>query len=244
VKNLSFTHVITETVLKYPELKIIDSQKVYKEKLENVPEQVFYKTLSRLEKRGQLSRITKGVYCRPKESRFGVVISGEDNILEHFLGKNKNKGVVIGYRMYSRYGLTTQVSKTVEVYSNVPYQKKKVIRNVRARKVELKFEPEIDKLIELLEVLENYRSIEDLNKTNLVSYLEKSVENYNDKVFEKILKQIRYKKSTLASLKKALDYYNVRNIVSSYLRETSSYSAINIEELNEVTSQFPGVRKP
>jgi len=234
--NLSFAHVITEAVLKYPELKIIDSQKVYKEKFENVPEQVFFKTLSRLEKKGQISRITKGVYCKPKESRFGMVISGESNILEHLLGKNKNKGVVIGYKMYSRYGLTTQVSKMVEVYSNVPYQERKVIRNVAARKVKLKFEPEIDKLIELLEVLENYRSIEELNKTNMFSFFEKSVKDYNDIALQKILKQIRYKKSTLASLKNVLDYFNVSHIVSSYLRETSSYSAINMEDLNEVTS--------
>lgn len=233
---MSFTSVITETVLKYPELKIIDSQKVYKEKLGNVPEQVFFKTLSRLERKGQISRITKGVYCKPKVSRFGVVISGESNILEYLLGKNKNKGVVIGYRMYSRYGLTTQVSKMVEVYSNVPYQERKVIRNVAARKVALKFEPEIHKLIELLEVLENYRSIEELNIINLFSFLEKSVDNYTDMTLQKILKQINYKKSTLASLKNVLDYFNVSNMVSSYLRETSSYSAINMEDLNEAAS--------
>ncbi len=233
---MSFTQVITETVLKYPELKIIDSQKVYREKFKNVPEQVFFKILSRLEKKGEIKRITKGVYCRPKESRFGLLISGEENIQEYLLGKNKNRGVIIGYKMYSKYGLTTQVSKNVEVYSNVPYQKRKTIRNVVVRKVELEFEPEISKLIELLEVLENYPSIEDLNRTNLFSFLEKSVDNYNDKVLEKILKQINYKKSTLASLKNVLVFFNVSSIVSSYLRETSRYSAINMEDLYEVAS--------
>lgn len=228
---MTFAGAIAETILRYPELKIIDSQIVYKEKFSEVSEQAFYKTLSRMEKKGEIFRITKGVYCRPKIGRFGVVVSGETDILEHLLGKNKNNGIVIGYRMYSSHDLTTQVSKTVNVYSNVPYQEKKVIKNVHARRVELKFEPAVVRLIELLEVLEHFRSIEDLNKQRLFSFLEVSAKNYDEKLLQKVQKQIGYKKNTLASLKNVLDYFGISNTISRYLKGTSTYTSINMELL-------------
>lgn len=228
---MTVANAIAETVLKYPELKIIYSQIVYKEKFSDVSEQAFYKTLSRMEKKGEINRITKGVYCRPKIGRLGIVVSGETDILEYLLGKNKNKGIVIGYKMYSSYELTTQVSKTVNVYSNVPYQENKVIKNVHARRVDLKFEPAVVKLIELLEVLEHFRSIENLNKLKLFSFLEMSAKYYDEKLLHKVQKQIGYKKSTLASLKNVLDYFDISNSLSHYLKETSTYTAINMEDL-------------
>lgn len=228
---MTFAGAIAETILKYPELKIIDSQRVYKEKFADVSEQAFYKTLSRMEKKGEINRITKGVYCRPKRGRFGVVVSGETDILEHLLGRNKNKGIVIGYKMYSSYELTTQVSKTVNIYSNVPYQEHKVIKNVHARRVDLKFEPSVVKLIELLEVLEHFRSIEDLNKSKLFSFLEMAASYYDENLLQKVQKQIGYKKSTLASLKNVLDYFKISNSLSNYLKGTSTYTVINIEDL-------------
>jgi len=121
---MSYASVIKESVEKYPELKIIEAQKVYNEKFSAIPEQAFYKTVSRLAKSGEIIRITKGIYCKPKISRFGTIISTEKNILEHFLGRNQNEGLVIGYRMYNKYGLTTQVSKNIEIYANLLFKKK------------------------------------------------------------------------------------------------------------------------
>lgn len=234
---MSQANMITETMLKYPELKIIDSQKVYKEKFGTIDEQVFFKTLSRLEKKGDLKRISKGVYCKPKKSRFGVVASGENDIIEYLLGKKGDKGVVVGYKMYSKYGLTTQVGKTIEAYSNVIDQDKRKIRNVEVRKAKLRFDPQIKKLIELLEVLENYQKIEDLNRPKLFSFLAESFVAYNEKTLQIILKQIGYKKSTLASLKNVLDYFKVNNSISNYLKATSTYSTIDMEELYDITSK-------
>lgn len=230
---MSYTSVIKESVGNYPVLKIIDAQKVYNDKFKAIPEQAFYQTVSRMAKSGEIIRITKGIYCKPKISRFGTMISTEENILEYFLGKNQNEGIVIGYRMYNKYGLTTQISKSVELYTNLQLQERRQIKNVLGLKVDLKFNDATKRMIELLEVLENHKKIEDLNKSNLIKFIKISVDCYDEEIITKILKEIRYKKSTLASLKSILDSYSIKNMIGNYLNGTSKYDVINMEELNE-----------
>lgn len=232
---MSYSSLIMESVEKYPELKIIDAQKVYKEKFSAIPEQAFYQTVSRMAKSGEIIRITKGIYCKPRISRFGTIISTENNILEYYLGRNQNEGVVVGYRMYNKYGLTTQISKGVELYSNIVLQEKRQIRNVLILKADLKYDAAAKRMIELLEVLENYKKIEDLNRSNLKEFIKISVEYYEEKILKKILKEIGYKKSTLASLKSVLDSFSIKNTIDNYLNGTSKYDILKMEELYETT---------
>ena len=228
---MSFTNMIEKRVSKYPELKIIDARHIYKEQFSEIPEQAFYQAVSRMAKTGEIERLTKGIYCRPKAGKFGKIVSSEKDILEYYLGKNEKKGIVVGYRMYNTYGLTTQIPKNVQVYSNVPIQEKREIRNVSVKKVNLKFEETTKRLIELLEVLQNYSKIEDLHSGNLRNFISAVVGHYDEKTLEKLLKEIGYKKSTLASLKNVLDYFNISNTVSKYLNGTSKYETLDVEKL-------------
>lgn len=233
---MSFSSEVMGKIDKYPELEIIDTQAIYKENFENNSERAFYKAISRMAENEEINRIGKGIYCKPKLSKFGKILSGEKNILDYYLGTNKDKGVVIGYLMYNKKGLTTQMPKTVELYSRVSFQEKKTIKNVIIYNANTKFDTPTIKMIELLEVLQNYKTIEDLNQTKLINFIENTVQYYNDRCLENLLETISYKKSTLASLKSSLDYFEIENTVSQYLRETSNYKMIRMEELYEVTS--------
>ena len=93
---MSFTSTIADSVKRYPELKIIDARQIHKEKFSEIPEQAFYQVVSRMAKAGEIERLTKGIYCRPKSGRFGKILSSEKDILEHYLGKNEKNGIVIG----------------------------------------------------------------------------------------------------------------------------------------------------
>lgn len=228
---MSYSSRIIESINEYPELTIIDAQKLYKEKFNDVSEQAFYKTISRMSKNEDIERVSKGIYCKPRRGRFGTITSSEKNILEHYLGINKNKGVVIGYQMYNSKGLTTQVSKNIELYSNITFQEKKQIKNIIIYKANIRFDISTIKMIELLEVLQNYRNIEDLNVIGLKRFIEDSVKYYDEKTIQKLIKTIYYKKHTLASLKNILDFFNVENKIESYLNGTSRYNAIRMEEL-------------
>ena len=232
---MNYSTMVKEKINKYSELEIIDAQKIYTSKFENIPEQTYYKTISRMTKNGELERLTKGIYCKPKIGRFGKMISSEKHILEHYLGANGRSGVVVGYRMYNKYKLTTQISKVTEVYSNVSEQEKKKVINVEIKKANIRFDPSSIKMVELLDFLENFHSIEELNRKNAIRFIEDAIELYSQKTIEKLVKTIGYKKSTLASLKNVLDYYKVSHSVGKYLNEISNYKSIRMEDLYEFT---------
>lgn len=233
---MSYSSRIIESINEYPELTIIDAQKLYKEKFNDVSEQAFYKTISRMSKNEDIERISKGIYCKPRRGRFGTTISSEKNILDHYLGINKNRGVVIGYQMYNNKGITTQVSKTIELYSNATFQEKKQIRNVMIYKANIRFDISTIKMVELLEVLQNYRNIEDLNLIRLKKFIEDSIKYYDEKTIQKLIRSIGYKKHTLASLKNILDFFKLENNMDNYLNGTSRYNALRMEELYGATS--------
>ena len=227
---------VWERIHGYPELKIINAQQLYKNEFGSFSELAFYKQLSRLEQEGQLVRLTRGMYCRPKKGRFGLVAASEKQILHHFLGTNLRSGVIVGYHMYNNYGLTTQVPKRVILYSNVVGYDKMNIQNITAMKASMTFDDATKKLIELLDVLENYLLIEDLSKKNMVTFIKNALKLFNDTKLEKVIRAIKVKKSTLASLKNTLDYFGIENNVSKYLSKTSKYKALSMEDLHEFTS--------
>lgn len=233
---MSYSSMVMESVKNYAELTIIDTQKIYKEDFNNIPELTFYKAISRMNKNDEIYRISKGIYCKPKKGRFGMVISSEKDIVEHYIGANKNKGVVIGYQMYSSKGLTTQISKNIELYSNVTFQEKKQIRNVIIYKRNIRFDNSTVKMIEFLEVLQNYKSIEDLNVKMLKSFIENYIDYYDEKIIQKLIRNMGYKKHTIASLKNILDFFDIENNLSQYLNGTSKYKSIRMEDLYEFAS--------
>lgn len=232
---MNATQTIEQTLRHYPKQAIIDAHQLYLSKFASMSQTAFYKALSRLEQNGLLYRLARGVYCVPKHTKFGLLLSSEAQIIEYLIGSNENKGVLIGHRLFNRYGLTTQISKNVSLYTNKIRQKKRNIKNVMAHRVDLTFNHETNRLVELLEVLEHYKTIEDLNLPNLINYIKASVQYYDKNSLKKIQNAIGYKKRTLASLKNILDYYGVEHSIQTYLNETSNYDAINLESLNELT---------
>ena len=57
-----------ETIIEeYPENALIFASRIYQEKLSNeMNEAAYYQMLSRMCKDGRITRIAKGIYCRPK----------------------------------------------------------------------------------------------------------------------------------------------------------------------------------
>lgn len=231
---MSYSEMVREIINQYSEQEIIDTQKIYATKCKNIPEQAYYKTISRMTKSGELERLTKSIYCKPKIGRFGKIVSSDKHILNHYLGSNGTSGVIIGYRMYNKYKLTTQISKMIQVYSNVSEQEKKKVMNVEIRKANVRFDSASIKMVELLDFLENIYNIEDLNKENAILFIEKAIESYSERILEKLIKNIGYKKSTLASLKNVLDYYNVSHTVGKHLNDLSTYKSVRMEDLYEL----------
>lgn len=217
----------------YPVRDLIVANIFLKENLAHIPVNSYYKSLERMVKKGELQKMAKGVYCRPKITRFGKIPSGEENILDYYIGKEKLKGIVIGYRLFNKYGITTQVSKIIEIYSNVLEEEKKNIKNIQIKKINLSINFEVKKAIEQLEILQHYNEIEDANKNNFKTFINTIVESYSDKAFIKILSNMKYKKRTIALLESVLNNSNIKNTLSQFLNRTSKYKIPVMKEFYE-----------
>ena len=79
-------------------------------------EAAYYKTLERMWEDGQLSKISKGIYCKPKTSKYGLIIPSEKDAVQAFT--ENDSGTVVGYALYNSLYLTTQIPKSIEVFAN------------------------------------------------------------------------------------------------------------------------------
>jgi len=77
------------------------------------------KALSQYAAMGNLKRISKGRYYKPRQTRFGELHPGVEQVVKKFLYKN---GEVIGYltgtEAFAELGLTTQVSGDIMIGTN------------------------------------------------------------------------------------------------------------------------------
>lgn len=223
---------VKNAVESYKENELILASKLYREELsDQISEAAYYKTLERMCKAGELVRIAKGIYHLPKMSKYGIVPPSEEEIISAFT--ENETGTVIGYALYNALNLTTQISKTVNVMSSALESFTKSIRNVIVHQTLLVFSEEIKKMVQGLEVLQNFSTIQDINYSAFIRFSEQLASAYNDELLSKVISAKPYKKSTIAFLQEILIYYGVQNNLSMYLSTLSEYKHPKMEELYE-----------
>lgn len=214
-----------------PQNQIIEANRLYEKMPDGISEAAYYKALERLSKQGVLVHLSRGLYYRPAKSKFGIIPISEEEIIEHYIGSEQ--GMIIGYRLYNRLGLTTQIGKQIQILSSALDCNQKSIGNIRVAGCNLPFSAKTVAVIETMEVLQNYRQIEDINKAALASYMERFAAAYSDGDCILILKSKRYKKSTIAFLASFLDYHGIKNSLHRFLSSLSNYKIPSMEEFYE-----------
>jgi len=215
-----------------PENTLINASKLYREKFDNImSETAFMQNISRMNKKGKIVRISKGIYCRPKMTKYGNVLPSDKEIAVQYTGATK--GMIVGYYLYNSLNITTQISKTITVFSSISDEQVKRIGNVVIYKYNLKFTDSIMSIIKLMELLYNFKNIQDLNHKAFLNSVEFFSNAYTNKKFETVQNAITYPKWTIAFLKALLDHYQVSNDLNKYLSSLSEYKYPRIEELYE-----------
>ena len=75
--------------------------------------------LSRLGKLGQVVKVSKGKYYRPRQTVFGILQPSREETVKDLLVKNgKTIGYLTGYTIWNKMGLTSQISNLIEIGSN------------------------------------------------------------------------------------------------------------------------------
>ena len=219
-----------------PENTLIMTGKLYREKFsEKMSEAAFTQAISRLSNSGEIVRISKGIYCVPKKTRFGTLLPSDREIVDLFT--KQNNGVIVGYGLYNSLGVTTQVSKRLTAYSSLVDEQLKQIGNVVIQKYDLDYTNEAKAVIRMMELLHHYKEIQDIDYSAFLRNAEALSKQYTEEAFEVVQSSIRYPKRTIAFLRQTLNYYHVSNSLSKHLSALSSYRIPRMEELYEASQQ-------
>lgn len=223
--------IVESAIEEIPFNQLIITSDLYRKFSFEITEQAFYKTMERLSKSGKLIHLTKGVYCRPKKTRFGTIPISEDEIANYYL--ENHRGILVGYRMFNQKGITTQISKQIEILSTALAEEQKHICNVSVRRITAPLTEETIPVIETMEILQAYQGIEDIDITVLTEYMAGFAQVYSESAMEIVLTNRKYKKSTIAFIAAFLDYHQVKHTLNRYLSPLSDYKIPNVEELHE-----------
>lgn len=213
---------IKNELKKHDEGVLFCSKTMYNQKFSNINETNYYKILERLVKSSELIKVSKGIYSNPRVVKYGLLNPSENEIIQTYI-KNEEDGCEVGYGLYNKLRLTTQISKIRVFYCNKISENQKKIGMLYFYRRNIIFSKENVKVIEVLEVLQNFNKIQDLNRTIFYKYCMSLREIYDDELFEKVISRIKYKKSTIAFLREILNHFNIRNNLNDKLSTLSKY---------------------
>lgn len=147
------------------------------------------KALSRLVNNGTIERLRKGIFYKPKKTKFGELKPTEKQILKLVLSDRiDSSGYITGLIVYNNLGLTPQIPNEVVIATPNPKKAEKIgklkIRYVKG--IVPKLESDIEKL-QILDTLKNFKRIPDRNDELFVKLLKKKIGNYSDEDLSRLI---------------------------------------------------------
>ena len=171
-----------------------------------VPYKTLLKILNRLEDEGIISKYSKGLYTINADET-----NKDDPIISFYA--NEETGVVVGYALYNRYKITEHQQKPIIIYTNAMETSTKNLGDdyTLIHYPVFSFYPATRKLIEALDILENSDEIIDRDLKQLSIVLAELLQDYENLVFEDLIRNHHYKYSTICTLDRILSDLNIHN---------------------------------
>lgn len=147
------------------------------------------KAIERLIKKGLISRASTGVFYKPKKTVFGSLKPKEEELLKPYLFEGNNRvAYITGTALYNRMGLTTQVPKNIRVAS----RSKRIVTKVGSIQVKpVKSYVDVTNnnyyLMELLDVLKDFKTIPDTEKNQVIQYMLQKFKDLSGKEKDKLV---------------------------------------------------------
>lgn len=122
------------------------------------------KSLNRMAKSGEISKLAKGKFYKPRKTQFGVLKPSAYQIAKDFIERDgKIIGYITGYSVYNALGLTTQISSYIQIGVN------KYRQSVKREDYTISFVVQPNtitkKNIEILRILDAIRFIREIPAT-------------------------------------------------------------------------------
>lgn len=137
-----------------------------------------YKAINKLKNEGVIETFSKGIYYRPKKTKYGVLGIDRDLLIKvKYLGDDQDKGYITGPDVWNKWGLTTQVSnrKWISQVTERTYEIENL--NILIIKSKAKISKDNIKVLQFLDVIEQLNKIPD---TSNEKTLRKLINIYTD----------------------------------------------------------------
>lgn len=193
---MNTTEAIRRYVKDHPE-EIVGAAFLHKTLFPIIKKQTYLKLFSRLAEEGTIKSVGRGVYAPASLPDEKV----DEAILDYYV--NHGNGMLYGDALYFALGLASCPAETTKIYTNrLENGKKKRISSYELTGTNIIFDDEAKDLITLLELIENHAYAISLNyKKYAELYGKLSRQDYSYKLFEEIIEAIKYKDSTIATIK-------------------------------------------
>ena len=182
---------------------IFDVSKLKDTEFAEVPYKTLLKILNRLEEESLLSAVSKGVYF------IGEKPVDEELIFDEYI--NDGKGMFVGYQLFNDVGISDYVDCKIEIYTNNIKAKQKSVGQYLLKRVDLEFNDDVIDLIALLEIINIGYSMKGCDFMAYKKTVDILLKSYSDSSFEKIVKAIHYKYSTIKQLSDLLEANSIDN---------------------------------
>lgn len=133
----------------------------------------------------------------------------EELIFDEYV--DDRKGMFVGYQLFKDVGISDYVDCKIEIYTNNIKSKQKSVGQYFLKKVDLEFDDDIVDLVALLEIIDVGYSMKDCDFMVYKKTVDMLLKSYSDSGFEKIIKAIRYKYSTIKQISELLNVNGVGN---------------------------------
>ena len=179
------------------------------------------KALERLQKKGVIKKVSKGIFYKPKMTVFGELRPREEELLKPYLfEKGKRIAYITGPYLYNQLGLTTQVASKLKIAS----QAKRIYVSTGAIKATpvksyVKVTDQNYQLLGFLDALKDLNIIPDVDIQSAIKVLASRLSNYTNGQVKSLIRYALEYPPRVRALLGALLEFNIPEAPVAPLKE-------------------------
>ena len=145
---------------------IVSANDMYEHGFERMNQEAFFRAVERLSDEGEIIRVGRGMYIKKSDAQGDIT----ELLLNYFFGEDNSSGMFTGIHLYNKYSLTNVKSDNISLYSNVCKQSVCHIGNIEVKRPAVELDFDNTRIIEAMEIFQNYFNIPELDKTKFARY--------------------------------------------------------------------------
>lgn len=176
-KCMNIAHVVRERIEHYKETEPILIEEIAK----GLDKDTVYVAINRLAGEGIIENYAKGIYYKPKISRFGTIGLDKRKLIEKkYLRRDSTVlGYVTGPEVWNEWGMSTQIPNRLWIAQNVRQKKMDSDLNVLVIKAKGDVKEKNIRALQFIDIIDQIDLIQDTNKENVAKRL---ISIYKDKL--------------------------------------------------------------